>query len=323
MIEVFRCRENTVEKLKAGLKELKDVKNPKTFAWVDVFKPSEKELKFISDNLGVSLKDLSASLSKEQRPKVVEDLEGPFDLIVFGAPSFEEEVITTTPVFIYTSKKHNFVVTIRNADTKSISRLKEGIGAKKYLFCKGSSYFIYRLLDEIINTYFNVLDEVEDKVESTEESMIDNHDMDVVKGIFKIKKTLIYFTKSLAANREVIASIEKEYLPEIDRKTAKSFRTLYNDTVQLIEMSSTHREILTGLLEVQLSAISNDLNKVMKTLTVGATYILIPTLIASIYGMNFKYMPELGWKHGYLFAIGVMVVSMLATHAYFKKKKWI
>src|SRR3989338_5681454 len=141
MIEVFRCRENTVEKLKAGLKELKDVKNPKTFAWVDVFKPSEKELKFISDNLGVSLKDLSASLSKEQRPKVVEDLEGPFDLIVFGAPSFEEEVITTTPVFIYTSKKHNFVVTIRNADTKSISRLKEGIGAKKYLFCKGSSYF--------------------------------------------------------------------------------------------------------------------------------------------------------------------------------------
>ncbi|MBU0628979.1 MAG: magnesium/cobalt transporter CorA [Nanoarchaeota archaeon] len=322
MIELFRCKENTVEKLKAGPKELKDVKSPKVFVWIDIFKPTKAELQLISDNIGISIKDLEVSLSEEQRPKIV-DLDGPFDLIVFGAPSFESKSITTTPVFIYTSKKHNFVITIRNADTKSISRLKESIETKKSLFYKGSSYFIYRLLDEIINTYFNVLDDIGDKVESIEENTITNHDMKMVKGIFEIKKTLIYFTKSLGANREVVTSIEKEYLTEIDKKTAKAFRTVYNDTIQLIEMSSTQRDILTGLLELQLSAISNDLNKVMKTLTVGATYILIPTLIASIYGMNFKYIPELGWKYGYLFAIGMMVVSMLAVHSYFKKKKWI
>lgn len=317
MIEVLQYDKNKVVK-----GDLSNIRHPKIFTWVDVFQPDENELKKISDCTGMLLDNLKISLDKEERPKVI-DLEGPFSLIIFGAPSFENGEVSTTPVFIYTSKHHNFVVTIRHHDTKSISRMKKSSETKNILFDKGSSYFVYSLLDEIITTYFNVLDTIEEGIDNVEEGIINNETKGMIEKIFKIKKTLIYFTKSLAANREVVAAIEKEYLTEIDKKRAREFRTLYNEIVQLFDMSTTYREVLTGTLEVYVSSISNNLNSIMKTLTVGATYILIPTLIASIYGMNFKWLPEFNWKYGYFFSLGLMALSIVLIHLFFRRKKWV
>lgn len=301
---------------------LKDICYPKKFTWVDVFEPTKKELKQIADISKIPIADLKITLEEDQRPKVI-DIEGPFSLIIFGTASFEKDEITTAPIFIYVSKQHNCVITIRDKETKSIKKLERLIEEKKTLFQKGSDYFVYRLLDEILNIYFEVLDDIENRIDQIEDSVVKTPDIEIVEKIFETKKTLIYFTKTMAANREVIASIEKEYLSEIDKRRAKQFRTLYNDTVQLVDMSSTYRDILTGTLDIYLSSVSNNLNKIMKTLTVAASFILIPTLIASIYGMNFRIMPELYWKHGYAFAIGLMVFSIIATYVFFKRKKWI
>ncbi len=315
MIEVFEYNKDHVEKVALS----NGVCHPKIFEWIDVFEPTEAELKRISDCTGIHIDDLKISLNEEERPKIL-DLEGPFSLIIFGAPSFEKDEITTTPVCIYTSKQHNLVVTIRNKDTKSLSRLKEGIETKKYLFEKGSSFFVYRLMDQVLTTYFSVLDDVDAKIDQIEDNVIKEPYIKTVRGIFETKKTLIYFTKSLAANREVISSIEKEYLSEIDKKSAKQFKTLYNDAVQLADLSSTYRDILTGTLDTYLSSVSNNLNNIMRKLTVGGSYILVPTLIASIYGMNFKFLPELDWKYGYIFALGTMALSIVVMHVYFKRK---
>lgn len=317
MITVLSYKKDKVEK-----GELNSICYPKTFTWVDVFEPTKNELNQIAEKSGISINDLGLVMEDEERPKVI-DIEGPFSLIIFGAPSFEKDEITTTPVFIYVSKYHNCVITIRNKDTKSISRLKESLEAKKNFFDKGSSYFVYRLMDEILNTYFSVLDDVDNRIDYIEDNVLKSPSIETAGKIFETKKTLIYFAKTMAANREVIASIEKEYLSEIDKKRAKQFRTLYNDAIQLIDMSTTYRDILTGTLDTYLSSVSNNLNKIMKTLTVGASFILIPTLIASIYGMNFRVMPELSWKYGYAFALILMVASVFATWIYFKRKMWI
>jgi magnesium transporter len=312
--------EYTKDKVVKG--NLDKLKSPKTFVWVDVFQPTRKEIDQIQKITGIPQEDISIALEEDQRPKVI-DIEGPFSLIIFGAPSFEKDETTTTPVFIYISKSHNSVITIRGKDTKSISRMKESVEAKKNFFDKGSSYFVYRLLDEILNTYFGVLDDIENQIDKIEDCVVKTPDIKIVERIFETKKTLIYFVKTMSANREVISSIEKEYLSEIDKKRAKQFRTLYNDTVQLVDMSGTYRDILTGTLDTYLSSVSNNLNKIMKTLTVGASFILIPTLIASIYGMNFQLMPELHWKYGYFFSLGLMAFSILFTWVFFKVKGWI
>ena len=317
MITVLKYEKDKVEK-----GDLSIVCYPKTFSWVDVFEPTKEELDRISTITNIPINDLKITLDGEERPKVVE-LEGPFSLIIFGAPSFEMDKITTTPIFIYISKYHNCVITIRNKDTKSISKIKESVEAKKNFFEKGSSYFVYRLIDEILNTYFNVLEDVDDRIEQIEDSVMKSPDIKSAQKIFQTKKTLIYFSKTMAANREVITSIEKEYLSEIDKKMAREFRTLYNDAIQLVDMSSTYRDILTGTLDTYLSATSNNLNQVMKTLTVAASFVLIPTLIASVYGMNFQWMPELYWKYGYFFALGLMAFSIFVMWVYFRRKKWI
>ncbi|MBW2974831.1 magnesium/cobalt transporter CorA [Candidatus Woesearchaeota archaeon] len=307
---------------KAVKGSINDIPSPTKFTWVDVFEPTRNELKEISGISKISLPDLNITLRIDQRPRVV-DIDGPFSLIIFGTASFEKEEITTTPIFVYVSKQRNCVITVRNKETKSIRKLEKSIETKGILFQKGSDHFVYRVLDEILNIYYEVLDDIEARIDQIEEKVLKAHEIETVQQIFKIKKTLIYFAKTMSANREVITSIEKEYLSEIDKKKAKQFRTLYNDTIQLIDMSTTYRDILTGTLDTYLSSVSNNLNKIMKTLTVGASFILIPTLIASIYGMNFREMPELYWPYGYAFAIGLMVFSIFAMWLFFKKKKWI
>ena len=116
----------------------------------------------------------------------------------------------------------------------------------------------------------------------------------------------------------------KEYALKKDRDdTLKKYRYLYSDTTQLIDMVSTYRELLTGALDIYLSSTSNNMNNIMKKLTIITSFTMIPTLIASSYGMNFRSIPELSWKFGYPFAILLMALSVILTYLYFKKMEWI
>jgi magnesium transporter len=295
--------------------------------WADCINPTKKELKSISEKAKISLSELKNVLDAEERPKV-DDLEN-YSLIIVRAPWVEHDGVLTTPVSIFISKNKNNVITITLKEVSSVKKITQLIAAKKIdIYEKGMSFFTYRLLDEILNRYFLILDMLEEKIDKIEDHVIEKPDKITVKSIFSMKKTLIYFHKALTANREVISAIEKEYVANIDKKNTKRFRALYNDVTQLIDTEGTYRDILTGTLDIYLSSVSNNLNQIMKTLTIGASFILIPTLISGIYGMNFANnspwnMPELYWKYGYFFALGFMVVSVAASYIFFKKKGWL
>jgi len=309
---------------KGAIKEgsLSDLKTKQTIVWADCFNPSPKELKDISSYTGILLEDLKETVDEEERPKVM-DLEN-YSLIIFRAPLFKKDGILTTPISIFLSKNKNNIITIRLKDIKSVERIKDLMEKNKIKFFeKGISSFVYKLLDEILNTYFHVLDIVDENIDKIEERVFEKPDRVTVEHIFETKKTLIYFHKALTANREVITAIEKEYVAHIQKKDIKKFRTLYNDVVQLIDEEGTYRDVLTGTLDIYLSSVSNNLNIVMKKLTAMASFVLIPTLISGIYGMNFQRMPELYWTYGYYFALALMVVSVTAMYIYFKRKEWI
>ena len=321
MIEVIKFQKGGV---KAG--SLNDLGNT-TITWANCVNPTKKELEEISEKAKIGLNDLQEVLDEEERPKV-SDLDN-YSLIIVRTPWIKNDEILTTPIAIFISKDKNNVVTITLRETYAIKEIKGMIDTKKIdIFEKGISFFTYRLLDHVLDGYFFILDKLEEKIDKIEGKVVSKPDKITIENIFSVKKTLIYFHRALTANREVITSIEKEYVANIDKKNIKRFRALYNDVTQLIEMEGTYRDILTGTLDVYLSSVSNNLNQVMKTLTVGASFILIPTLIASIYGMNFDTdsmynMPELLWKYGYVFALGLMVLSVIATYFFFKRKGWI
>ncbi|HLD03026.1 MAG TPA: CorA family divalent cation transporter, partial [Candidatus Nanoarchaeia archaeon] len=214
-------------------------------------------------------------------------------------------------------------------EIKSVRSFKEGIESNRFnVYERGMSYFTYRLLDETFNRYFAIMDFIEEKIDKIEDRVIERPDKVTAQDIFSMKKTLIFFHKALTTNRDVVTSIEKEYISQIDKKNIKRFRTLYNDVTQLIDMVGTQRDIMTGTLDLYVSSVSKNLNETIKTLTVIASFVLIPTLIASIYGMNFDTsspwnMPELAWEYGYVFSLGLMVASMVIIYIYFRKKGWM
>jgi len=321
MIRVYKFQKGGV---KTG--SLNDLGNSSK-CWTECINPTPKELKEISEKAKISLPALKECLDKEERPKVM-DLEN-YSLIIVKAPLIIRNVIKTTPVSIFISKHKNNVITIALKEITSINKIKQNIEEKKINLEKDSlSYFTYRLLDEIFNTYFSILDVLEERIDKIEDMVIKRHDKMSAHDIFLVKKTLIFFHKALIANREVVAAIEKEYVAHIDKQNVKRFRTLYEDATQLIDMEGTYRDILTGTLEIYLSSVSNNLNQVMKTLTIVASFVLIPTLISGIYGMNFNMnspfnMPELGWAYGYFFALGLMGLSTLFTYVYFRRKGWM
>ena len=295
--------------------------------WTDCTKPTQEELQDISEKANIPLTDLKEVLDEEERPKV-SDLEE-YSLIIVRAPSEENGNISTTPIAIFISKKKNNVITICLKEMKAIGKMEELTKANKIeLYEKGAGFFIYRLIDEILNEYFAILDKIEESIDETENNVVTKAENFTVRNIFSVKKTLIFFQRALIANREVITAIEKEYITNIDKKNIKRFRTLYNDVTQLVEAVGTYRDVLTGILDVYLSSVSNNLNKVIKTLTIISSFVLIPTLIASIYGMNFANngpfnMPELYWKYGYFFALGLMAISIITTYFYFRRKGWM
>jgi magnesium transporter len=290
--------------------------------WVDCLNPTKHEIKVIAEKAEIPLIDLKETLDKGERPKVI-DLAN-YSLIIFKAPFFENGQVTTTPISMFLSKFKNNLITIRLRELNAITKIKGELTKQKTsMFEKGLSYFVYRLLDVILDSYFLVLDNVEETIDKIEDRVLDKPDKKVVSQIFETKKTLIYFHKALTANREVISYIEKEYSPHVHKRDIKQFKILYNDVIQLIDVESTYRDILTGSLDIYLSSVSNNLNTVMKKMTAMASFILIPTLISGIYGMNFQWMPELYWKYGYFFSLGLMVFSVLLMYTYFKRKGWI
>ena len=297
--------------------------------WANCIAPSEEELKEISENTRIPLEELRDALDPEQRPKV-SDLEE-HSLIIVRTPWEEEDgTIATMPVSIFVSKTKNNAITLCPQQTKALKKMEDLVKANKIdLHEKGVGYFTYSLIDVILRRYFKVIDQFEERLEQIEDEVVQKPSKTTMEDIFAIKKTLIFFHRALTANREVITSIEKEYVTQIDKKNIKRFRNLYNDVTQLIDAEATYREILTGTLEIYLSSVSNNLSQVMKTLTVVTSFMLAPTLIAGIYGMNFDIsssgfnMPELYWKYGYFFAIGLMFFSVGAMYWFFKRKKWI
>ncbi|MBN4049156.1 magnesium/cobalt transporter CorA [archaeon AH-315-M20] len=294
--------------------------------WADCVNPTPKEIKEISEIAKISLHVLKETIDKDERPKV-SDLEN-YSLIVVRTPWVEHDHIRTTPISIFISKNKNNVITVTLKETHSIKRIRQLIKTNKIdLSNDGLSFFVFRLLDEVLETYFYILDTIEEKIDKIEDRVVSEPGKISVQNIFSVKKTLIFFHKALTANREVIASIEKEYVAHIDKKNVKRFRTLYDDVTQLIDTEGTYRDILTGTLDIYLTSVSNNLNQVMKTLTIIASFVLIPTLISGIYGMNFVFMPEihtaLGIKYGYFFALGLMVLSITLTYIFFKRKGWL
>jgi magnesium transporter len=187
----------------------------------------------------------------------------------------------------------------------------------------GADYLAYSLIDAIVDNYFAVLEKLGEKVELLEERIVSNPETETLREIHFLKKEMIFLRKAVWPLREVINALERGESALVRESTRIYLRDVYDHTIQIIDTVETFRDTVSGMLDIYLSSVSNRLNAVMKVLTIIATIFMPLTFIAGVYGMNFKYMPELQWRIGYpLFWVVIIVIAGIML-IFFRKKDWL
>ena len=219
----------------------------------------------------------------------------------------------------------NFVMSFQEGIEGDVfNPVRERIRSGKGLIRKmGPDYLAYSLIDTIVDNYFLILERLGERIEILEEELVARPTTSTLEEIQKIKYQMVFVRRAVWPLREVISGLGRKESPLIREPTEVYLRDVYDHTVQVMDTIETYREMLSGMLDIYLSSVSNRLNSVMKVLTIIATIFMPLTFIAGIYGMNFKYMPELEWRWGYLAAWLLFVVIGISMLIYFKKKKWL
>jgi len=187
----------------------------------------------------------------------------------------------------------------------------------------GADDLAHALLDGIVDGYFSILDHFNEEIEIVEAALMGRPSSGTLKAIQILKREMILLRKAVWPLREVVGHLSRTDSPLIRKLSVLYFRDISDHTVQVIDTIETCRDMLSGMLDIYLSTLNNRMNEIMKVLTVIATIFMPLTFLAGIYGMNFKYMPELDWRWGYFAAWGVMLVIAVVMLLYFRRKKWL
>jgi magnesium transporter len=198
-------------------------------------------------------------------------------------------------------------------------RLQRGRGSIRKLGC---DYLAYALIDAVVDNYFIILEELGAEIEDLEEVLLLEPDAAAMNRIHLLKREMIFLRRQIWPLRELIATLERDPSDHIQPKTAIFIRDLYDHTIQVIDTVESYRDLLSSLLDLYLSTVSFRMNEVMKVLTVIATIFIPITFVAGIYGMNFRYMPELAWRWGYGAAWALMAAITVGMLCFFKRKRW-
>lgn len=298
-------------------------KNKPTVTWINVEGLHETEL---IGRLGdcfclhpVVLEDI---LNTDQRPRM-EDLDD-YVYITFKMLDYNrtnQEVVAEQVNLILGS---GFVITFQEQPgdvfDPTRERIKRGRGRVRQM---GADYLAYALLDAIVDNYFVILEVLGERIESLEEELVSNPTTQTLQEIHWFKREVLFLRKTIWPLREVIGSLARGESPLFKETTDVYLRDVYDHTVQVVDTVETFRDVLSAMLDIYLSGVSNRMNAVMQVLTIVATIFIPLTFIAGLYGMNFRYMPELEWRWGYPAALLVMVVVAISMLIYFKKRDWL
>ncbi len=292
--------------------------------WVDIDGTTDlKVLETLCDDFGLNhtlIMDVGIGL----RPKV-EEYDNYFHIILrmIRYRHMQSKDIVAEQVHVLLGK--NFVVSVQEGEEGDVfNGVRDRIHTNRgMLRKKGADFLVYALLEAVLDSYFTILEELGEEVEDLQDEMLDDPHPKLLVHIRDMKRTVRTLRKSIWPLREVIAELEREDSPLIDDDNNVHFRRAYEHTIQAMDVAETARDVLSDMLDMYLSSISNRLNQIMKTLTIFTAIFMPLSFIAGIYGMNFKFMPEIGWLWGYPMALGLMALIAAVLIYIFWREDWL
>jgi magnesium transporter len=285
--------------------------------WVHIIhEPSEDQVFLLEKQFGFHPIAVEDAMEEGGRPELKEFVDHTF-LSISAIVDLDEEVEQFDDLGIFITK--HTLVTVAHRPVKCITDHFSRWTAPNRSINTG--VLLYHLLDAVIDDYFPVLDKIEDVLEELGDEIIAGR-VDRMSNLILVKRRMLAIRRRLGPIRDVMNSLLRRENDVFVSELRPYFHDLYDNSLRLTELVDMNREAITGLLDIHLSTVSNNLNQVMKKMTVISTVLMSSALIAGVYGMNFRRIPELEWYWGYPAALGLMLVSSLAIIGVFKRLRW-
>ena len=311
------------EKEATTIEECFPFKDKPTVTWINIDGLHDIELiEKIGKHFDLHPLVLEDIVNTEQRPKL-EDF-GNYIFLVLKMLYYDNKKNELEAEQVSLIFGSNFVISFQERVGKIFEPLRERIRKGKGRIRKSAAdYLAYALVDSVVDNYFVILEQYGEGIEDIERELVTNSTQETLQAIRAFKKEVIFLRKSIWPLREVVNSFERGESSLINESTVIYLRDAYDHTIQIIDTVESYRDMLSGMMDIYLSSISNKMNEVMKVLTIFASIFIPLTFVAGLYGMNFQFMPELEWRWGYFAVVGFMVLVGISLAAYFKKKKWL
>lgn len=256
-----------------------------------------------------------------QRPKA--ELEDNYIFLTFKSLEWESTPGHVTEEQISLILAENATISFQEKPGDHFGYLREKLTADlSVIRTRKADYLFYRLLDITVDSYFELLEKMGVILEDLENKILEKPSSALLQEIQRNRKDLMTIRKNIYPMRDLLSKVINSEHPLISDATVKYFRDVQDHTIQIIETLETFREMNLSLKDAYLNAMSHEMNKIMKVLTIISTLFIPLTFIAGVYGMNFKYMPELEWAHGYYFTWGIMVTVVVSLIIWFRRKSW-
>lgn len=294
-----------------------------TVTWINVDGLHEVDiLRELGEGFGLHPLVIEDILNTDNRPKA-EDY-GEYIFLILNELSLDPATHIVSKEQISLVCGRNFVLSFQEKEGDVFDPIRDRIRTNKGRVRKmGADYLAYALIDAIVDNYFLVLESLGEKIEILEDRLVENPTREASHEIHMLKREMITLRKSVWPLREVVNALQRSESPLIQAETGLYLRDVYDHTIQVIDTIETFRDMLSGMLDIYLTSVSNRMNEVMKVLTIIATIFIPLTFLVGVYGMNFEYMPELRWRWGYPLVWAVMIFVAGWMLYLFRRKQWL
>ena len=300
------------------------VSRPDCFVWVGLFEPDPSELELLADEFGLHELAVEDAQDSSHRPKIVEHGETLFTVVhtLERSPTdpAADWVVGEVAVFV----GRNFLLTVRRRTLSGFADVRARCEREPEHLALGPGFVLYAVVDEVVDRYFPLLDDLEGDLEKLEGQIFRRAPTKAdIEAFYDLKYRLTVLKHAVMPLMEAVGKLFGGRVPPVVANAQEYFRDVYDHLARLNAAIENLREMLQTAISVSLTLISLSESEVTKKLAAWGALITVPTLIAGVYGMNFQYMPELGWTLGYPLAISFMVGVDLVLYQQFRKAGWL
>jgi magnesium transporter len=292
--------------------------------WIDLNSPSDQELQKMAEEFNLHPLAIEDAGKQHQRPKV-DEYEG-FYLVVFYQLEIDTKTFKLVAKELEMFMGQNYLLTVHYEEITALKEAEKRWQNNVAQMEKDIGVLLYSLLDTLVDGYFPVMDKLVDRIEELEEGIFSpksrENNRDSISIMLELKRNLLTLRKIAAPERDLLNVLTRRDSPIFSEQTRVYFQDVYDHLVRVTDTADAYRDLLSSAVDANLAVISNDLNKVMRTLTAFSIILMTDALIAGIYGMNFENIPELHWQYGYFYCLIFMAAVSWLLYMFFKRKNW-